>query len=1073
MFELPRGEPVDGEMDLSLGRATFPFEFGAISYFKPRAKKPVGHRLVCAGEGAGWLCESGKSNRFVAGSDAEVELRKLDASVDLRVRGVVWTQSQFERVAMANLEAFTDPASLGTLLPMPRIEGNVPTKDLALLVESMCRSEEVRGACALEDGMLVNVEGELPADAETFATMIQSHLDATQALGKSVGDENPLSVSIAMGDGGLLVAPAGDAAIAAWTSAEADHTALLANAAAMVRSSSDPLSDESSADELPEGVVVKDSKGGIDRLLSALKTAKDESTTGYLASIPTDGSIVAITLIDGIPVGLRSAGHEDLDKAVTSGTSSSNRLELVRLERSMRLVLGSSSVSGWSLQALCEAISTCRTRSDDRRSLLLGRLETLYGFELGLEEMENGRSTWKMVDDGKESAGLPGVTRKSMIGPVVAELQVRVQRQQDEISRLHRDKEKAIDTTDKVRAQRDELTTETAALQSLIDEARDDRMALSRQLDESTLRIREEQASAEEQSARAERLARRVSELEVQVRERAEELSSALGEMNSRQELLDALDGILKEEARAKSELAAAEARMTEVRQSIDSDEQSQRVLHEQVNAQRESQRRVQAELSEVERNIESRRDELSALESDAHSTRGVIEEERLRAAEMDRKHTLLQSELRELMEERRQLMRELGDLDTRRGSAEADLRMLIEQAEDLQEAHELALADIAEADRIRARLSEEPLAQALMGDSGGLAMLEPVLSRMSSARSRGFSVILLDRAVERGLQIIQHTVDEVAKTPRYLLSTEVMDLLSQQAPETADTVKSLTKWSVQNRLEHKLSETVSNVVLDLENLLNEYEEAVTMLMHLREVLRQMQELGLPADQITPLEKVSHMPEALPAVSAQVRRLLQQALDEIYAESDLRTTGESVGLEATVEVLEKLKHRLDVSGLTGETPSGEIWEFQNSGMLPFESHGLSAVERPVISEDAIAHMNPSEKVAAEEEIVSDLEVSTPEVAGTDSSQTWQPIDAPSDRDGVDLTSRVTMGLPDPEILGSSDELDELSEMDRDLADMDAASSVREATVNGVEPPADPEQRSALESLEDELADLDL
>ncbi|HJM87856.1 MAG TPA: hypothetical protein QF433_06510, partial [Candidatus Thalassarchaeaceae archaeon] len=541
----------------------------------------------------------------------------------------------------------------------------------------------------------------------------------------------------------------------------------------------------------------------------------------------------------------------------------------------MRLVLGSSTVEDWSLSTMCESLATCRTRSEDRQNLLQGRLQTLYGFELGFEMMENGRQAWKLVDSGESDVGLPGTTRKSLMGPVVAELQVRIQTQSAEIARLEKEKMKSQEKVESTRSQRDELKTELAALQEVIEEGRDERISLSNKLDDSKEKIRDEQKSSQEQSSRAERLARRVAELENQIKNRAEELASALGEMESRQQLLEALEGLLSEEVRAKTELETAESRLTEVLRQIDDDERMQRVLHEQVGAQRERHRQAQAELNELERQIEQRRDEVTSMEGDLHSSRSMVEEERIRCAEMDRKHTLLQSELRELMEERRQLMRELGDLDTRRGASEAELRMLVEQAEDLEDAHELALADIVEADRIRARLSEEPLARALLGDESGLAMLEPVLDRMTSARSRGFSVVLLDRAVERGLQVIQHTVDEVAQTPRYLLSTEVMDLLSQQAPETADTVRSLTRWSVQNRLEHKLSETVSNVVLDLENLLDEYEQSVTMLMHLREVLRQMVELGLPAEQVSPLEKISHMPEALPSVSKEVRRMIQ------------------------------------------------------------------------------------------------------------------------------------------------------------------------------------------------------
>ena len=87
-------------------------------------------------------------------------------------------------------------------------------------------------------------------------------------------------------------------------------------------------------------------------------------------------------------------------------------------------------------------------------------------------------------------------------------------------------------------------------------------------------------------------------------------------------------------------------------------------------------------------------------------------------------------------------------------------------------------MADINEAERIRARLAEEPLAQALLDDAATFEGLAPVLERLERTRSLGYSVTLLDRAVERALQVIQKTVDHVAATPRYLLSSEVMELL-------------------------------------------------------------------------------------------------------------------------------------------------------------------------------------------------------------------------------------------------------------------------------------------------------
>ena len=210
------------------------------------------------------------------------------------------------------------------------------------------------------------------------------------------------------------------------------------------------------------------------------------------------------------------------------------------------------------------------------------------------------------------------------------------------------------------------------------------------------------------------------------------------------------------------------------------------------------------------------------------------------------------------------------------------------------------------------------------------------------------------------------------------------------------------------------------------------------------------------------------MPEALPQISLEVRRLLRQTLDAIYLEADQRDRGEAAGLDDTVEVLEQLMQRLDTSGLTGETPAGSLWTFQSSGMLPFEKHVLTAVERPEINKAAIAQMNP---VDVDEEEAS--EATPTQVDASDTSQTWEPIAEPTDQDGIDLTSRVTAGLAPAEVVGDPEELDDISKLEQELANLDAAASKRTDTIDGVSPPADPEARDSLTSLEDELSDLDI
>ena len=264
---------------------------------------------------------------------------------------------------------------------------------------------------------------------------------------------------------------------------------------------------------------------------------------------------------------------------------------------------------------------------------------------------------------------------------------------------------------------------------------------------------------------------------------------------------------------------------------------------------------------------------ELEAVRTEEKHARQRTEEDRLRRAEDEARRANIQAELRELMDERRTVLRELGDLGARRGHAEAELSSLVDKATALAEAHEEALADIQEADRLRARLAEEPLAQALLDDNNTFQGLGPVLERLEHARSLGYSVTLLDRAVERALQVIQSTVDHVAATPRHLLSSEVMTLLERQVPQTAGAVRGLARWSVQQRLEHQLGETVNHVVLDLEHLLEDFDRSITMLRRIRNVLEQIERLGAPAHEVQALMANCQRPEALPSLAQGTRRL--------------------------------------------------------------------------------------------------------------------------------------------------------------------------------------------------------
>ena len=103
------------------------------------------------------------------------------------------------------------------------------------------------------------------------------------------------------------------------------------------------------------------------------------------------------------------------------------------------------------------------------------------------------------------------------------------------------------------------------------------------------------------------------------------------------------------------------------------------------------------------EERVNKSKAELEILESEAKVARRRAEDERIRLSTDEARFANIQGEMRQLMEERRNLLRELGDLGAKRGHAEGELSILLEKAENLADAHEEALADINEAERIRA----------------------------------------------------------------------------------------------------------------------------------------------------------------------------------------------------------------------------------------------------------------------------------------------------------------------------------------------------------------------------------
>ncbi len=949
MFDLPYGIPIDDEIDVSDG-AIMPFENGAITTFLGRRSTASGHRIVRAGRIVGWIAEPAKGKVLLCGTAAKARLEELE--VDLhRLIAKSWSQSALGAIAEIIPESFEHSADIRGLIGAEDSLERLLSRDLSAVIANLVSRPEVRGGIAVDSGMLIDDAGDLPASADLLAAQVGETLAGRKAMASDLGLTGEGHWTLHTGDGALLLAEAGDVALAIWTEADVDHGRLINQIAALMDGEIDAMGSKGEA--LSDGHVVREGRGGTDAIVSMLSTAVEESLTGQL-SAGKSSKAIRVALVKGVPVAIQAPGNMKMIDAMSALCESRRVLSLHRLPVGTILGSESGNVPDFNLQTFCEELATTRTRSESRQTLLKMTMNQLYGFEIGLSQLRKERSRVEFaISVATPSKGLVTIEKTAGIDDGLrrklekSDLQLAEANQ--EIAGLKVALESATQSENAAKVNAIEANRHTADIQDKI-------ASYNRTIDQLQLDLSAAQASSENAESRSDRLSKRVNELEHQLSERAVELARILGDSKASSELSAKIEEMATKEAALSSDIDSYSATLSSIRSRIDDDQRRQRMIEEQVEASRDKHRRAQGELSELESKINNSQLTLRQIEAESKISRERTQEDRVRLTEQENRAAMIQSEMRELMDERRQVLKELGDLGARRGQAEAELSNLLDQAEALAIAHEEALGDIQEAEILRAKLSEEPLAQALLEDGAQFDGLGPVLERLEHARTLGYSVSLLDRAVERALQVIQGCVDHVATTPRHLLSTEVMSLLERQVPATAGAVRGLARWSVQQRLEHQLGETVTNLVLDLENLLEDYDRSVTMLRRIRNVLEQLEKLGAPSEQVQALLHNTRRPESLPVLARETRSLIQKALDDIHLESDMRDAGSAVKLEGTTSALEELLTQLDASGFVNGEVRGALWDFKRDGLLPFERESVPAGEREPIHEEVIEQM---------------------------------------------------------------------------------------------------------------------
>lgn len=1056
MFELPLGKPVNEPINLEEG-VLQPFAHGSISTYIGRRKTPVGHRLVRGGRVVGYLAEGEKKNVMLGGTDAKQMLESLEAEKKPRLLATAYTISELGGLAELVPEAFIHQADRQGLKSSTNAVERLLSRDLSAVIRNLEANTTVRGAMAIDSGMLIDHVGDLPGlgEEERLASELHQMMVAMggQDMHGEWGMKGQSHWTLHTDTGALLLAQSGEISLAVWTEKDANHGRLLSSAS--IALDGDIVAAGAHGSKMPEGFTLRDGRGGPDAVVSMLKAAMEEEVTGHIQS-GASSKAVSLVLSRGVPVALWAPSFETEEEAMLGLTESKRKVKLIRFPAGTIVSSTSGTVDDFTLAGFINSLATVRTRSEARQASLKALLDDLLGFDAGLEALQKARSKLTFKSDGADIAEPLPVMRDEAVSAVDAGLRRKLEKAEQTIDELNKSKA-VLDSQIKA------LEKKKEAAQIVAREATESRQENSTalegahaQLNTMQVDLAQARGQFEEAESRAERLVRRVNELEHQVSERAAELAKAIGDAGSSAELKTMIEELSLKEATLQANLAEGSERLNTIRQQSEDEERRLRVLSEQVNTSRERHARVQSDLIAVQEQVHVSNLELDAARTEEKHARQRTEEDRVRRAEEESRRANIQAELRELMDERRQVLRELGDLGARRGHAEAELASLVDKATSLADAHEEALADIQEAERLRARLAEEPLAQALLDDNNTFQGLGPVLERLEHARELGYSVTMLDRAVERALQVIQGTVDHVAATPRHLLSSEVMTLLERQVPQTAGAVRGLARWSVQQRLEHQLGETVNHVVVDLEHLLEDFDRSITMLRRIRNVLEQVERLGAPSHEVHALLANCQRPEALPSLAQGTRKLIQVALDDIYLEADQRDAGEAIGLEETARVLEELITQLDASGLTDGRPRGMMWDFQRDGLLPFERESIPAEQRIPVNEDMLTDLEPH---LVHAEHVSVMETTSEPV----DEEGWSPLPPPTDEAAENVEESrasvpaASMGLDD-----------ERAQLEAELARLDAERSHR---ISHDPAPTTPKD-TALADLESRLSELE-
>ena len=333
---------------------------------------------------AGFLNQR-KGKTLLGGKEARQRLEEIESKDSCRFTAGSYSLAGLGSVAEVVPEAFEFTADRQGLLPRGDALQRLMSRDLSAVLRVLMEQDTVRGGIVVDQGMLIDSVGELPADPDSLSAQIHTTLSdmRMEGLNAGLGLNGSSHWTLHTNDGSLLLAESGDISIGVWTEANTNHARLISAASGLLDGEMGSVGVRGGP--LPEGFVLREGRGGPDAILSMLTAAVKEEVTGYLQagqSAQAVSVLISSVYAHNLASGFFRRGNAQF-------TDSKWILKLHRLPVGSIVSRDSGTIDTFSLDMFHELLVVLRTRSESRRANLKIKLNDLFGFEIGMDVLRH------------------------------------------------------------------------------------------------------------------------------------------------------------------------------------------------------------------------------------------------------------------------------------------------------------------------------------------------------------------------------------------------------------------------------------------------------------------------------------------------------------------------------------------------------------------------------------------------------------------------------------------------------------------------------------------------------------